>query len=59
LKIKKGELVFVIGKVGSGKSTLLNAMIGDLLPIPQKQIDEYSRGEGFKRELTAEEVEAF
>lgn len=34
-------------------------MIGDLLPIPQKQIDEYSRGEGFKRELTAEEVEAF
>jgi len=34
LKVKKGELVFVIGKVGSGKSTLLSAIIGDLLPIP-------------------------
>jgi len=36
LKVKKGELVIVIGKVGSGKSTLLSALIGDLLPIPQK-----------------------
>jgi ABC-type polysaccharide/polyol phosphate transport system ATPase subunit len=36
LRVKKGELVIVIGKVGSGKSTLLSAMIGDLLPIPQK-----------------------
>lgn len=59
LKIKKGELVFVIGKVGSGKSTLLSAIIGDLLPIPQKQIDHYARGEGLDRELTQEEVEAF
>lgn len=36
LQVKKGELVIVIGKVGSGKSTLLSALIGDLLPIPQK-----------------------
>ena len=33
LKVKKGELVIIIGKVGSGKSTLLSAIIGDLLPI--------------------------
>jgi len=33
VKIKKGDLVFIIGKVGSGKSTLLNALIGDLLPV--------------------------
>ena len=59
LKVKKGELVFVIGKVGSGKSTLLSAIIGDLLPIPQKQIDQYARGEGLDRELTQGEVEAF
>ena len=36
LKIKKGELVFIIGKVGSGKSTLLSTMIGDLLPVTQQ-----------------------
>jgi len=33
LKVKKGELVFIIGKVGSGKSTLLSTIIGDLLPV--------------------------
>ena len=33
MAIKKGDLVFIIGKVGSGKSTLLNALIGDLLPV--------------------------
>jgi len=59
LKIKKGELVFVIGKVGSGKSTLLSTVIGDLLPVTQKQIDSYATGEGFKKELSQEEVEAF
>jgi ABC-type lipoprotein export system ATPase subunit len=51
VKIKKGDLVFVIGKVGSGKSTLLNALIGDLLPVPQNMIDHYARGEGFDREI--------
>jgi ABC-type multidrug transport system fused ATPase/permease subunit len=30
LKVKKGELVAVVGQVGSGKSSLLSAMIGDL-----------------------------
>ena len=59
LKIKKGELVFIIGKVGSGKSTLLSTIIGDLLPVTQKQIDSYAGDESFKKELSQEEVEAF
>ena len=36
LKVKKGELVFIVGKIGSGKSSLLSALIGDLLPVSQK-----------------------
>jgi len=36
IKIKKGDLVFIIGKVGSGKSSLLSAIIGDLLPVSQQ-----------------------
>jgi hypothetical protein len=34
-------------------------MIGDLLPISQKQIDSYAGDEGYKKELSQEEVEAF
>jgi len=52
IKIKKGDLVFIIGKVGSGKSTLLNALIGDLLPVSQNMIDHYARGDSFDKELT-------
>ena len=35
LHVKKGELVFIIGKVGAGKSSLLSTVIGDLLPVSQ------------------------
>lgn len=31
LKIKKGEFVYVIGRVGSGKSSLIKTMYGDIL----------------------------
>jgi len=51
VKIKKGDLVFIIGKVGSGKSSLLSAIIGDLLPVSQQQIDSFAQGEGFEKEL--------
>jgi hypothetical protein len=34
-------------------------MIGDLLPVTQRQIDSYAGGEGFSKELSQEEVEAF
>ena len=30
LKVKKGSLVAVVGKVGSGKSSLLNALLGEM-----------------------------
>jgi cell division transport system ATP-binding protein len=33
MKIKKGELVFIIGKVGAGKSSILSTIIGDLIPV--------------------------
>lgn len=59
LQIKKGELVIIIGKVGSGKSSLLSTLIGDLLPVSQRQIDSYAAGDGFKKELSEEEAEAF
>ena len=39
LEIKKGEFVVVIGEVGSGKSSLMNAMNGEMIYIPQKEID--------------------
>lgn len=37
--IKKGEFISIIGDVGSGKSSLLQAIIGDLIYIPQSEID--------------------
>lgn len=30
LKIKKGTLVGIVGKIGSGKSSLLDALVGEL-----------------------------
>ena len=39
LEIKKGEFVVVIGEVGSGKSSLMNAMNGEMIYIPQNEID--------------------
>ena len=40
LSIKKGEFVCIIGDVGSGKSSLLQAIVGDMIFIPQNEIDE-------------------
>lgn len=37
--VKKGEFISIIGDVGSGKSSLLQAIIGDLIYIPQSEID--------------------
>ena len=39
LEIKKGEFVVVIGEVGSGKSSLMNAMNGEMIYIPQNEIN--------------------
>ena len=50
LQIKKGEFVCIIGEIGSGKSTLLLSMLGDLLYVPQSEIDIV--GGDLKRKLT-------
>ena len=39
LEIKKGEFVCIVGDVGSGKSSLLHAVIGDMIFVPQAEID--------------------
>ena len=41
LKVHTGELLCVIGDVGSGKSSLLNALIGDMIYLPEKEITEF------------------
>ena len=50
LQIKKGEFVCIIGEIGSGKSTLLLSMLGELLYVPQSEIDMV--GGDMKRQLT-------
>jgi ABC-type cobalamin/Fe3+-siderophores transport system ATPase subunit len=40
IKVKKGSFTVIIGATGSGKSTLLNAMIGELIHIPDKNAAE-------------------
>jgi len=59
ISIKKGQLVFIVGKVASGKSSLLSAIIGDLMPVPQKLVDSYGGPEGLQKALTDQEAEAF
>ena len=39
LKVKKGEFVVIIGEVGAGKTSLLSTMIGEMIHVPQKEID--------------------
>lgn len=56
LQIKKGEFVCIIGEIGSGKSTLLLSMLGELLYVPQSEIDIV--GGNMKRKLTGKEREA-
>lgn len=46
INIKKGSFTVIIGATGSGKSTLLNAMIGELIHMPDqaiKEIGDWSR----------------
>ena len=54
LEFKKGEFVCIIGEIGSGKSTLLLSMLGELLYVPQNEVDLA----GMDRELSKEERKA-
>ena len=38
IEIEKGSLCIIIGEVGSGKSSLLNAMLGQMLYVPDAEI---------------------
>ena len=40
MSVQRGEFICIIGDVGAGKSSLLNAIIGDLIYIPDDKIDE-------------------
>ena len=39
LKVKKGEFVIIVGEIASGKSSLLNTIFGEMIHIPQKEVD--------------------
>ena len=39
LDIKKGEFTIIIGKVGSGKTSLLNSIVGEMLHVPEEEIN--------------------
>jgi ABC-type nitrate/sulfonate/bicarbonate transport system ATPase subunit len=40
LNFKRGEFVCIIGDVGCGKSSFLSAINGDMLYIPENEIDQ-------------------
>ena len=54
-KVKKGEFVVIIGEIGSGKSSLLNAMMGEMIHVPQQEIDFIG---DMKRKIPSEELKA-
>ena len=56
LEIKKGEFVCIIGEVGSGKTSLLLTMLGEMLYVPQSEID--ITGGSMERPLYKEERKA-
>ena len=55
LKVNKGEFVVIIGEVGSGKSSLINAMVGEMIHLPQEEIDFVGDQ---MRKMTSEELKA-
>lgn len=47
--VKKGEFVSIIGNVRSGKSSLLQAIVGDLIYLPDDEIRNFG---GLERDAT-------
>lgn len=54
MNVKKGEFVTIIGDVGSGKTSLLQSIIGDMLYIPESEIQKLG---GIDYEATQEEFD--
>ena len=55
LKVNKGEFVIIVGEKASGKSSLLNTIFGEMIHIPQKEVDFI--GDPF-RKMSSEELKA-
>ena len=56
IKVKKGSFVVIVGETGSGKTSLLNAMIGEMIHLPDQIIKEIgdlnrSLGDGEMRSI--------
>ena len=54
LTVQKGEFLCIIGDVGSGKSSLLSSIIGDLIYVPQDEVDRFG---GLEKEASKEEFD--
>ena len=55
LDIKKGEFTIIIGKVGSGKTSLLNSIVGEMLHVPEEEINFAG---GLDQKLSQTELDA-
>lgn len=53
LEIEKGEFVFVLGECGSGKSSLLNAILGEMIYVDEKLIENFG---GFEKKHPHEKL---
>ena len=51
-EVNLGEFVCVIGDVGSGKSSLLHAIIGDMIYVPDAELESFG---GLEKTATQEE----
>ena len=54
LEVKRGEFVIIIGEIGSGKSSLISAILGEMLYIPQNEIECLG---GFEKVLSDKDVD--
>jgi ABC-type multidrug transport system fused ATPase/permease subunit len=41
LQVKRGEFVCIIGDVGAGKTSLLKAIVGDMMFVPDSEIEQH------------------
>lgn len=55
LKVEKGEFVIIVGEIASGKSSLLNTIFGEMIHIPQKEIEFIGDP---MRKITSDELKA-
>ena len=54
LEIKRGDFVIIIGEIGSGKSSLISSILGEMLYVPQNEINVFG---GLEKELDDKEID--